>query len=79
MGINLFNRREITITRDMNEMNRVTGCLASNSIRYRVITNSMTNPGRSHGIPNIRADAAYETRIYVHKDDYEKARHAIRK
>ena len=79
MGINMFNRREIAVTRDISEMNRVTGCLTSSSIRYITRTNSMTNPGRSHGIPNIQAGAAYETRIYVHKNDYEKAIHVIRK
>ena len=79
MGINIFNRREITVTRDMNEINRITGCLVSSNIEYTTRTNSMTNPGRSHGIPNIRSDAAYETRIYVHNNDYDKAIHAIRK
>jgi len=79
MGINIFNRREISVTRDMMEMNRITGYLVSNNIEYSTRTNSMTNPGRGHGIPNIRADAAHETRIYVHKNDYDKARHAIRK
>ena len=75
----MFNRREIIVTRDMNELNRATGCLINNNIEYVTRTNSMTNPGRSHGIPNIRADAAYETRIYVHKNDYDKAMRAIGK
>ena len=79
MGINIFNRREITVTRDINEINRITGCLVSSNIGYTTRTNSMTNPGRSHGIPDIRADAAYETRIYVHKDDFDKAIHSTRK
>ena len=79
MGVNIFNRREVTVTRDMNEINRITGCLVSSNIGYTTRTNSMTNPGRSHGIPNIRSDAAYETRIYVHNNDYDKAIHAIGK
>lgn len=29
--------------------------------------------GRSHGVPNVDADYAYEYGIYVHRDDYEKA------
>ena len=35
-----------------------------------------TNPTqteRSHGVPNVDADYAYEYGIYVHRDDYEKA------
>lgn len=66
------------MTRQSNDLNRITGCLVSAGIRYTTKTNSSTNLGRHHGIPNIKSDYAYEYRVYVHKKDYERAVHAIR-
>jgi len=75
--ITMFNRREIMVTRKSNVLNTICNKLINNNILYTTRTNSMTNPGRSHGIPNIRADFAYEYRIYVHRKDYERAKSII--
>jgi hypothetical protein len=74
--INIFNRREVFLTRDMNEVNRIKGLLTSNSIVHITRVNSGISLGRSRG-SGVRADYAYEYRIYVHKDDLTRARHAI--
>lgn len=71
--VNLLNRREIIVTRDFNILNNIIGLLDKNSIEHNTKTNSITNSGRSHGIPNVKADASYEYRIYVRRCDYEKA------
>lgn len=68
-----WNRKEIRITRELNTMNKIRDILSINGIEHITKTNSITNIGRQHGIPNIKSDYAYEYRIYVHKDDYEKA------
>lgn len=69
----IWNRKEIRITRDLNTMNKIRDVLSINSIEHFTKTNGITNTGRHHGVPNIKSDNAYEYRIYVHKDDYEKA------
>jgi hypothetical protein len=77
--MNILNRKELFLTRDPVELNRAIGHLTTNGIAYKTTTNSVTNPGRSHGVPGIRADYAYQYRIYVHKKDYERAKRAIGK
>lgn len=69
----IWNRKEIRITRDLNTMNKIRDVLSINGIEHFTKTNGITNTGRHHGVPNIKSDNAYEYRIYVHKDDYEKA------
>jgi hypothetical protein len=69
--MNIFNRKELILTRDLNQLNQILGVLASSDIKYRTKTNSILNSGRTHGIPSINADYAYQYRVYVHRDaDY---------
>ena len=75
--IHLFNRKELLLTTSMERQARVRDVLAANGIPYRVKTSS--NISRSRGVmPGMRMDMLYQYRIYVKKDDYEKARHLIR-
>ena len=75
--IHLFNRRELLLTNSVERQARVRDVLAANGIPYRVKTSS--NISRSRGVmPGMRMDMLYQYRIYVKKDDYEKARHLIR-
>ena len=75
--IHLFNRRELLLTSSMERQARVRDVLAANGIPYRVKTSS--NISRSRGVmPGMRMDMLYQYRIYIKKDDYEKARHLIR-
>ena len=77
--MNIFNRREVFLTRDFNDMHKVRDSLDSNDIKHKLIVDNLTNPGRYRGMPGIRAEVMYEYRVYVHKRDYEQAIHAIRK
>ena len=71
--ITIFNRKEVRVTRRMEERFEICNLLESNGIPTATRTNSMTNLGRSRGIPGIDADYAYEYRIYVHRKDCEAA------
>lgn len=75
--LTILNRAEVFITRDLDDLNRVRNLLAENQIDHMVRTNSITNPGRQHGVPNIRAASAYQYRIYVHKRDLAPAQRLI--
>ena len=75
--IHLFNRKELLLTSSMERQASVRDLLAANKIPYRVKTSS--NISRSRGvIPGMRMDMLYQYRIYVKKDDYEKAKYLIR-
>jgi hypothetical protein len=71
--IMIFNRKEVKITRGMEERLEICNLLESNGIPTATRTNTMTNLGRSHGIVGINADYAYEYRIYVHRNNYDAA------
>ena len=60
-----FFKREIRVTRNLNECNKIRELLLENNIQTYVITNTLTNPGRHHGIAFIQMDAAYEYQIFV--------------
>ena len=72
-------KREILITRDLNECNRIRDILSNHSIETTVSTGSKTNPGRYHGIPFIDASTAYEHRVYVKRKEYDRAKEILRK
>lgn len=79
--LTVFNRRELLVTFSADEQVRVRDILAGHHIDYQVKT---TNPSaRAHiggsgrgrmGSAFVDQSAAYEYQIYVHKDDYERAR-----
>ena len=72
--INILNRREIIIMRDLNQLNTIRNRLQDNGIENIVRTNNfITNTGISNGAPNINAEFDYEYRVYVHRKDYKKA------
>jgi hypothetical protein len=77
--ITIFNRKEVRVTRRMNEHFEICSLLESNGIPTITRTNSMTNLGRSRGIPRIDGDYAYEYRIYVHRKNYEAATNMLMK
>lgn len=67
--ITVFNRKEVLLTRDLNVLNKCKDELNAKGIDYKVVTNSIGNPGRYHGVPGIKAEHAYEYRVYVNKKD----------
>ena len=81
--ITIFNRRELTITDDMNERVRVCSLLDSSGIDYTLKTVNTTSAplgGRRGGNTlGVNMDYAYEYKIFVHKQDYDRALHVIYK
>lgn len=71
--LGMFFRKEVRVTRDLNECNGVRNILSNKGIRTFVITNTPTYPGRYHGVPFINPTAAYQYHIYVGKKDEEEA------
>lgn len=82
--ITALNRKELVITFDMAEQARVREILAANKIDYKVKTVNRMSPSpmaagsRSYtGTLGQNKDTMYEYIIYVHKNDYEKAKGLI--
>ena len=67
--INVFNRKEILITRDVCVLKNCTDDLEAKGIDYKVVTNSLGNPERYHGIPGVKTENAYQYKVYVNKKD----------
>ena len=76
--LTVFNRREVCITRDIQQRAQVIAQLEAQGIGYFTKSGTFAGAGRTHGFPNINAQAAYEYRIFVHKNDYERALLALR-
>lgn len=82
--ITIFNRKELLITMDMKRQSDVRDILSANNIKYIV---KVTNLQKTHAISNSRArsenfgikqEYSYEYKIFVHKNDYDKAIGMIR-
>ena len=74
--ITIFNRKELILTYSMKEQGDVRMILAQNRIPYKIYTRNIgdMHSFRGHtGTLGMNSDLLYEHRIYVHKDDYEKA------
>ncbi len=76
-GNEMIFRKEVYLTRDINEYNRAKDVLADKGIEYTSKSNPMTNPGRFHGTPFINASAAYEYHLFVAAKDKERAEQAL--
>ena len=82
--ITVFTRKELLVTFDLKRQSDVRDILSANGIRYIVKTTNRQNAavlGSSRargGSFGMNADFAYEYRIYVHKNDYDKAVRFIR-
>ena len=81
--LTIFNRRELYMTYDMNDRVRVCDILRANGIDYRLKTTNTTSSamgGRRGGNTfGVNMDYAYEYKIYVHKNDYDRALHLIQR
>ena len=80
--IHLFNRTELLITQDLQELNRIQDILAYNQIEYRVKANttlgsSAARDGRPGNTLGANAHAATMYTIYVRRDDLKYAAHLI--
>ena len=84
--ITLFNRKELTVTFDLNEQARVRTLLAAEGIDYSVKTVNRLSASQISSGSRLRTgtygqntEAMIEYSIYVKKTDYERAAKAIQK
>ena len=78
--IHFFNRKELLITWNLQELSMVRDILASSGMGYRVITRrTARDTGRRTGSVGLRQDAMYQYYVYVKKEDHEKARYLIQR
>ena len=71
--LTIWNRRQIAVTWDGAQAATIRAKLQRAGIRHTVRSGRGLTAGRQHGAPNIRADYAYEYRIYVHRRDADRA------
>lgn len=78
--ITIFNRKELVLTYSMKTQADARMLLAQNKIPYKITTKNIgdAHSVRGHsGVPfgsgGLSSDLLYEYRIFVHKNDYEKA------
>lgn len=81
--LTIFNRRQLLLTTDLGRQAEVRNILSAHGIAYIVRTKNCLHRGADSGrgsMVNVIADqnCMYEYRIYVHRDDYEKAAWLIR-
>ena len=75
--IHIFNRKELLITFDQQEVNQCRELLIANRIDYRVkIVNSTVGAGRNRVSFFRRQEQQI---VYVHKQDWEYAQYLLRK
>ena len=78
--ITMLNRKELLITYDMNKQSEVRTILQNHKIEYSVKVKNLLSPtplssgSRGHmATPGVNLSKAYEYKIYVKKEDYERA------
>ena len=77
--ITIFNRKELLITMDMNKQAEVRDILSANKIPYVIKTTDLQSAqtAGSHrgriGSYGVDQSFSYEYKIYVHKNDYDRA------
>ena len=82
--ITIFNRKELLITRSLDEQARVRAILHAEGIDYDMKTRSSQDKGlmstrRGHtGSFGMNMDVYYEYRIFVKKEDYARAEYLLR-
>lgn len=81
--ITILNRRELTVTMDMKRQSDIRDILANHGIDYVVKTTNLQSAsaaGSSRGYTGswgINQDYSYEYKIFVHKNDYQRAKSLI--
>ena len=74
--IHIFNRRELLMTYDLREVNRIREILLANRIDYRVkVVNAPMGAGRNRVSFSHRQEQHI---VYVHKTDWEYAMYLLR-
>ena len=82
--ITIFNRKELLITMDMCRQSNVRDILSANGIDYTIkVTNLQSasvfeNKRGRFGTFGVNQNYSYEYKIYVHKNDYDRACNLIK-
>ena len=83
--INIFNRAELLITYDLNQLNRARDALSQAGIDYQYRTKDLASPSpfdagsrTRTGSFGMNRDACVEYKLYVRKDDLSLAQSLIR-
>ena len=79
--LNLFNRKELIVTYDLREVNRIREMLLANRIDYYVKASYM-RPNRAMGTDRNRVAFTRKQEqftVYVHKTDWDHAMYLLRK
>ena len=79
--MNLFNRKELLVTYDLNRLNQLRDALSCAGIDYQIRTKDLTSPtpfsGGSRGRTGsfgINTSACVEYKLYVKKEAFDSAR-----
>ena len=79
--MNILNRKELLITYDLNQLNRLRDALSQAGIDYQLRTKDLASPSifeagsRSRtGSFGMNRDACVEYKLYVRKEDFDLAR-----
>lgn len=77
--MNIFNRREIFVTMDLQKFNQILNLLDKKNINYtyKTCNASGVNSGTVQSI-GLNRNYMNQYYVYVHKNDFEKASLAIR-
>jgi len=77
--MNIFNRREIYMTMDLQKFNQIVGLLEKENINffYKTRNTSGVSSGTVQSF-GLNSNCMIQYYVYVHKNDYDKACVAIR-
>ena len=71
-------KKEIFITYDLTEFNKILDTLACNNIKYSYSVNdNILTTDRQRGLPFINSSTTYRYRIFVKNKDYDLAKHVL--
>lgn len=78
--IHLFNRKELYLTYNRNDLSGIQNALRDGDIDYKLVVKSHchTGAGRRIAVGSYQSDPV-EYKFYVRNADYDKARHLIGK
>ena len=77
--IHLFNRRELTVVYSNQRLYRLTAVLEAAGIPFQTKFGggSVFTADRYRGMPGIHSDASHSYKIYVNREDYDRAQSVL--
>lgn len=77
--LTFFNRKEVLLTYSMKDQADAREILANNKIKYKVKSSANQTPGVRAKMGGFGSgmDNAYAYRIFVHKNDWPKAKYLL--